>query len=170
MANKNLTTVTEGVATSNTKVICNNNNVVEQVSLLEVIYPIGSIYMSVNSANPKDLFGFGEWEQWCSGRVPVGVYEPDTDFDAPDKYGGSKTHNHGKGDMVALIGSANSDQYTLGFKHDQAYVGQSATYVVRGTSVSSGGTIVHNTAIAGNTSTSSSMPPYQVCYMWKRTA
>ena len=32
-------------------------------NLLEVVYPIGSIYMSVANANPHDLFGFGTWEQ-----------------------------------------------------------------------------------------------------------
>ena len=41
-------------------------------SLVDHIYPVGSIYMSVNNTNPGTLFG-GTWEQWGSGRVPVGV-------------------------------------------------------------------------------------------------
>ena len=172
MANKNLTTVTEGVANSNTKVICNNNNVVEQVSLLEIIYPIGSIYMSVNNANPKDLFGFGEWEAWSSGRVPVGVWENDTDFNAPDKYGGSKTHSHGSGTLEALIGSASGEPNTIAFNASNKHstIGAGNAYRVVGTTYTSGGSRSHNTSIQGETSTSSSMPPYQVCYMWKRTA
>lgn len=28
---------------------------------LSKIYPIGSVYLSVNKTNPKDLFGFGTW-------------------------------------------------------------------------------------------------------------
>lgn len=33
------------------------------VSLLQTVYPIGSVYISVNSINPSVLFNFGEWEQ-----------------------------------------------------------------------------------------------------------
>ena len=31
--------------------------------LLDLIYPVGSIYMSVNDVNPSILFG-GNWEAW----------------------------------------------------------------------------------------------------------
>ena len=31
--------------------------------VLKVIYPVGAIYTSTNSTNPKDMFGFGTWEQ-----------------------------------------------------------------------------------------------------------
>lgn len=36
------------------------------------IYPIGSIYMSVNSTSPQTLFG-GEWTAWGQGKFPIGV-------------------------------------------------------------------------------------------------
>lgn len=28
---------------------------------LSKIYPVGSVYLSVNSTNPQELFGFGKW-------------------------------------------------------------------------------------------------------------
>ena len=37
-------------------------NAVEKSDLLNLIYPVGSIYMSVNSTSPATLFG-GTWEQ-----------------------------------------------------------------------------------------------------------
>lgn len=34
---------------------------IEQI--LQQVYPVGSLYISTNEVNPKDLFGFGIWEQ-----------------------------------------------------------------------------------------------------------
>lgn len=36
---------------------------VGQQTLLNLIYPVGSLYMSVNAVNPATLFGFGTWTQ-----------------------------------------------------------------------------------------------------------
>ena len=60
-------------------------------ALLELIYPIGSIYMSVNDTNPADFLG-GTWERWGQGRVPVGVDENDTIFKEAEKKDGEKEH------------------------------------------------------------------------------
>lgn len=58
--------------------------------LVDYIYPVGSIYMSVNSTNPSQLFG-GTWVQWGSGRVPVGINTNDTSFNTTEKTGGSQS-------------------------------------------------------------------------------
>ena len=42
----------------------------EGTSLLDIIYPVGSIYMSVKSTNPGTLFG-GTWTAWGTGRPPI---------------------------------------------------------------------------------------------------
>lgn len=60
-------------------------------NIFNMIYPVGSIYMSVNSTNPGDLFG-GTWVSWGSGRVPVGVNADDSNFDTVEKSGGESTH------------------------------------------------------------------------------
>lgn len=60
-------------------------------NLVDLIYPVGSIYMSVNNTNPSVLFG-GTWEAWGSGKVPVGVDANDEDFDEAEATGGAKTH------------------------------------------------------------------------------
>ncbi len=56
------------------------------------IYPVGSIYMSVNNVNPQSFFG-GTWVAWGSGKVPVGVNTSDNDFNSAEKTGGAKTVN-----------------------------------------------------------------------------
>lgn len=69
----------------------------EWVSLFDYIYPVGSIYFSVNATNPSNLFG-GTWEAWGQGRVPVGVDYNDFDFNTPERMDGSKElqeHKHG---------------------------------------------------------------------------
>lgn len=57
---------------------------------VDLVYPVGSIYMSVNSANPASLFG-GTWVAWGSGRAPVGVNASDSDFGTVEKTGGAKS-------------------------------------------------------------------------------
>ena len=74
--------------------------------IFDAIYPVGSIYMSVDLDTPAKViekFG-GTWVAWGSGKVPVGVDTDDTDFDTVEESGGAKTvtltadqipsHNH----------------------------------------------------------------------------
>ena len=132
-------------------------------NILEKVYPIGSIYMSVNSTNPSELFG-GEWKSWCNGRVPVGVYDQDTDFDEAEKYGGEKAHiltinempnhNHAFPYYTYAVnggGTANGLPYNITSTQSVGmdYAGMNGT----------GSNWAHN-----------NMPPYLTCYMWKRIA
>ena len=55
------------------------------------VYPVGSIYMSINNIDPSTLFG-GTWETWGTGQVPVGVDTSQTEFNAVEKTGGETTH------------------------------------------------------------------------------
>lgn len=77
------------------------------------IYPIGSIYMSVNDVNPAQLFG-GTWVQFAQGKTLFGV-DSSSDFSQPEKTGGSKTrtlavqnlpsHNHMIGKHTHSLGA-----------------------------------------------------------------
>lgn len=57
---------------------------INMTTLSKLIYPVGSIYMSANSTNPKNLFG-GTWVAWGTGRVPIGVNASDSDFSSVEK-------------------------------------------------------------------------------------
>ena len=58
---------------------------------LSDVYPVGSIYMSVNNTDPGTLFG-GTWEQ-LEDRFLLGAGSTYT----ADDTGGSATHNHNNG-------------------------------------------------------------------------
>ena len=75
------------------------------------IYPVGSIYLSVNNVNPSSYFG-GTWVAWGSGRVPVGVNTGDGDFNAAEKTGGAKTHTLTVAQMPSHTHTQNSHNHS----------------------------------------------------------
>lgn len=149
-------------------------------SFLDRTYPVGSIYMSVNNTNPKDLFG-GTWVAWGAGRVPVGFNGSDGNFNSSEKTGGSKTiniqHNHGLSNARAAIGRADSStstiSYTAGGNPHNVYFDREFSYWGGIAGVSKHATdtakIYGNTDNGGSTA-ASVLQPYITCYMWKRTA
>lgn len=65
-------------------------------NLFRLLWPIGSIYISIINVNPSQYFG-GVWEAFGIGKTLVGVDINDTDFDQVEKIGGSKflqKHSH----------------------------------------------------------------------------
>lgn len=58
--------------------------------LANKIYPVGSIYISVDATNPSTKFG-GTWERFAQGRTLVGVDESNSNFNAVRKPGGEST-------------------------------------------------------------------------------
>lgn len=145
-----------------------NNAVLEGKKSL---YPVNSIYLSLNSTNPADVFGFGTWVQIAQGRSLVGVDAEDEDFEYASKTGGSKTHNHASGDLVADIGAVDSNLGSIGYNA----TGATKNNYNRGITGSAIGNIDskkanHATTVSGNTSNSSSLQPYYCIYIFKRTA
>ena len=130
-------------------------------------YPVGSIYMSVVNTDPSTLFG-GTWVAWGKGRVPVGVNETDSDFNAVEKTGGESTvtltesqmpsHFHGFTDGAKAIVYDTPVLAATGNDLQVFRAPTSGTLGVTGTN-SSGGGDSHN-----------NLQPYITCYMWKRTA
>lgn len=150
------------------------------ISLLDWIYPVGSIYMSTNATNPTNLFG-GTWVAWGAGRVPVGFSGGDGNFNSSEKTGGSKTiniqHNHGLSNARAAVGRADSStstiSYTAGGNPHNVYFDREFSYWGGIAGVSKHATdtakIYGNTDNGGSTA-ASVLQPYITCYMWKRTA
>lgn len=62
-----------------------------QIGLMELVFPVGSIYITQDGTNPSDILNFGTWER-VKGEVLVGLDEDDKDFNMIGKEGGEKTH------------------------------------------------------------------------------
>ncbi|MCL2234371.1 MAG: hypothetical protein FWC02_01670 [Firmicutes bacterium] len=73
------------------RIVDNTIDLDERVSaMLNRIYPIGAIYMSISNVNPSEWLSGTTWARWGQGRVPVGVDENDTDFNTTQRTGGNK--------------------------------------------------------------------------------
>ena len=123
--------------------------------------------MSVNSTNPSTLLG-GTWEAWGKGRVPVGVNETDSDFNAVEKTGGESTVTLTESEMpphshdVVYHNSAWTGTYIPSNDINSVEFGAWGKANLRtgnGITVNTGGGNAHN-----------NLQPYITCYMWKRTA
>ncbi len=163
-------------------------------SVLNRVYPVGSIYMSVSSTNPSTLFG-GTWVRWGNGRVPVGISESETEFSYSEKTGGSKTvalsvANMPQHDHASAGASFGFSCYAL----ERAGMDNPKLFEARGNATLSGSghikrlkatanqeetggsadTITMNTAHThskqGSGTAHNNLQPYITCYMWKRTA
>ena len=133
-------------STSNTENLLKvegNGSGTDLQQILNLVYPVGSIYMAVNSVNPSTLFG-GTWVAWGSGKVPVGIDTSDTDFNTVEKEGGSKElqkHNHkftpeGTIDETTATGTIDETTATGTIGNQST----SHTHTVNGGSCTTGGT------------------------------
>ena len=149
-------------------------------SLLNHIYPVGSIYMSTSATNPTNFFG-GTWVAWGAGRVPVGFNGGDGNFNSSEKTGGSKTiniqHNHGLSNARAAVGRADSSlstmSYTSGGNPHNVYFDREFSYyggISGGSKHATDTSLIYGNTNNGGSTAASVLQPYIVCYMWKRTA
>lgn len=126
------------------------------------VYPVGSIYMSVNNTNPGTLFG-GTWVAWGAGRVPVGVDANDSSFDTVEETGGEKTHQLTVAEMPSHTHPIYFVDTTSGSQDRQ-----NGLYYNGGWWGNSQG--APNVANTGGNGAHNNLQPYITCYMWKRTA
>lgn len=125
-------------------------------TVLEKVYPVGSIYMSVNSTNPKTLFG-GTWVQ----IKDIFLLAAGTTYKA-GATGGEATHTLTESEMpnhkhsIWLPNDGGEQSAAIGYPD----AGSKNTYYAEASKTSgTGGGAAHN-----------NMPPYLAVYVWKRTA
>ncbi len=161
------------------------------------IYPVGSIYMSINETNPSELFG-GEWEQikdkfllscgdtYNNGQTGGASTVSLTKSQMPRHTHTQNSHNHPSTPTgnTQVIG-VNNDDWAYSSKRKMSYtsgdyyypysnsnnggVGQFATTGnTTATNKYTGGT--NTTETEQNGSAHENMPPYLAVYVWVRIA
>jgi hypothetical protein len=134
---------------------------ITQADVLNFVYPIGSIKITVTADNPSATIG-GTWERWGNGKFPVAVDESNESFASAELTGGEYEHTltvdelpeHSHIVTVPISGEA----YETKNNGNSSYsVAVSGSIDLQTDSI--GGGLAHN-----------NIPPYITCYFWKRIA
>ena len=154
--------------------------------IIDMVYPVGAIYMSTTNTSPQSLFG-GTWTAIRSGRMLVS--ETGGVGYTAGNTGGSKdavavTHGHADTLYVPSGGSHTHPLQFLAVAHGEGEDSPNATGTEAGTS----GTVrtmstnhkatatSHSHPISGSVTdsgisgTDKNMPPYLAVYMWERAS
>lgn len=140
--------------------------------ILNKVYPIGSIYITVNNVNPGNLFG-GTWQSFGEGRTLIGA-GTGTDANSTSQTftvndtGGEYTHKLTTSEMpshdhnlnawaIAWKTSSSNDTYINAEMFGGSWSGKNRPYVSKNKTSSTGGNGSHNI-----------VQPYIVTYMWRR--
>lgn len=152
-------------------------------SIVDAIYPVGSIYMSVNPANPSALFG-GTWEQ----IEDTFLLAAGQNYTAGDT-GGSATHTLTEQELPqitqsmtlrnfhnttnntsvgVMVGTGTTGSVNSGF--DITPESSSGLNRINTSGVTASTTCTRYTNTFGGGQAHSIMPPYLAVYVWKRVA
>ena len=128
--------------------------------LLNMFYPVGSIYETMDSSfDPNKKWG-GTWER-IKGRVLIGVDENDSDFNTAEKTGGEKTHTL----VVSELPQHTHANYA---KRTNITINNSGNTHVTCHSSNSGATVGRNIGSTGEGVAHNNLQPYITCFIWKR--
>lgn len=147
---------------------------VKTTDVLDLVYPVGSIYISVSNTNPSTLFG-GTWVQIKDTFL----------LSAGDTYtagatGGSATHTLTTDELPNITGTFRGSANIAKNTNDGDLFNTVTGVFTRkaNSSVTSVNTSVTNPTVSyyneldmsfGNNQAHNNMPPYLVVYVWKRT-
>lgn len=147
-------------------------------NILELVYPVGSIYMSVNSTNPGTLFG-GTWER-IQDRFLLAAGSTysagSANGQASVKYTPAGTVANHTLNVNEIPVHYHAMRYSTGSTSGAGYAWTGSKYSWTSATESSsgmkgaGGGQPHNHGFTGTQATIATMPPYLTVYMWKRTA
>ena len=144
--------------------------------IIDFIYPVGAIYMSVNSTNPSTIFG-GTWEQ-----IKDKFLLSSGDTYSAGATGGEATHTLTTDEMPSHNHTGTTDgggghshsipstYYAYMNGSGGSFTGGSGDPYGANTGYENNHTHTFTTSSNGNGAAHNNMPPYLVVYVWKRTA
>ena len=147
--------------------------------IVDALWPVNSIYLSIDAANPGEAGGVfentdTEWEAWGAGRTPVGYLIGDADFGTAGGTGGAKTATLTQNQLPSGV----TGEVNLGGA-GSAVSGQDGT-LLGSTRYTGSGTTHHSNGgndwaklkfdLGGKGDGHNNLQPYIVCFMWKRIA
>ena len=136
------------------------------LSIVDLIYPVGSIYMSVNSANPETLFG-GTWQQIKDRFL----------LSAGDTYAAGNTGGSAKATLPSHTHTVGSGGYQLwgaksgaGSTEPGNQISGDAKYyaAVKGNSTANYKWLNSVDSKGVSNVSQANMPPYLAVYVWQR--
>ena len=149
----NVTTLAEALELLNTTKLAKSE-------LLNAVYPVGSIYISVSGTSPNTLFG-GTWER-LKDRFLLAA----GNTYAAGATGGEAAHTL----TVDEMPKHHHNLYVRGFDNSsskEAIVNASYNYTSAQSNAGQAELIISST---GGSAAHNNLPPYLAVYMWKRTA
>lgn len=144
--------------------------------ILDNVYPVGSIYMNVNSTNPGTLFG-GTWEQ-IQGRFLLGM---SSSYPAGSQ-GGEAEHTLTNNELPQhfhSVGEQGNTVFVYPSSRTNSATSSTGNYALLLNNTTNGyvteqkagvGRLVTAEAIENRGQAHNNMPPYLSVYIWKRTA
>ena len=123
---------------------------------IDIVYPVGSIYITINDTNPYLLFGIGEWEP-IEDRFLLGV-----GIHTAGETGGEETHLLTIDELPSH--SHQYKRHAFGVNDPDPSTGNNS-YGVTNKSVDEK---MGNTEISGGGQPHNNMPPFLAVYIWKR--
>lgn len=138
----------------NTREIFSNSLARLKDQLIDLLHPVGSIYISYDSTNPTELFG-GTWESYSLART---LYSTTTESSIGTT-GGSFTHTLTSAQMPS------HNHYIYVTNNRMTTDTSSSTFEGGG---ANSGTADSTIGSAGSGGAHINTQPYSACYMWKR--
>ena len=132
-------------------------------NLIDIIYPVGSIYFTASVVSPSTSIG-GTWVRYAQGKCLFGVDDADTDF-ALETTGGEKEH-------TLTVAEMPSHTHTLDDNYRQL-TQNGAIYhndFQKAYTATTPGSAVDTTSATGGDQPHENLPPYIAIYIWKRIA
>ena len=123
-------------------------------------FPIGAVYLNITGVNPATELGYGTWSQIAQGQFLVGQKATDPDFDTAEETGGTKTHTLTIAEMPAHTHILRRHATATGALRGITTAPDTSSSNPQDAGPQSGST--------GGGAAHNNLPPYLVCYIWRR--